>query len=216
MVFGKIAYLNLLPFHTFMKRYASSQAKAIMEHKKGVPSAINTRFSRRDVDAAFISSIKARKYNCVKLGIVAKKEVQSVLVLPNKTPKNDAASATSNTLLKVLQLQGEVLIGDNALHYAFHNDDYIDMASEWYKRYKLPFVFALLCYHKEKKSYKKIEKRFSRQPGKIPRYLLEKAAKQAGVTPKQALSYLKLISYKIDPKAQKGLQKFYRLVDSTR
>ena len=209
MVFGKIEYLNLLPFHIFMKRYASSQAKAIMEHKKGVPSTINTRFTRREVDAAFISSIKARRYNCVNLGIVAKKEVQSVLVLPHKTPKNDAASATSNTLLKVLQLQGEVLIGDNALRYALTNTNYIDMAKVWYERYNLPFVFALLCYHKEKKLYKKIEKHFTKHPVKIPQYLLKKAAKRVGITPKQALHYLELISYTIDAKAQRGLKKFY-------
>ena len=67
MVFGKIEYLNLLPFHVFMKRYASSQAKAIMEHKKGVPAKINEAFINRRVDAAFISSIAAKKYRNVAL-----------------------------------------------------------------------------------------------------------------------------------------------------
>ena len=216
MVFGKIEYLNLLPFHVFMKRYASSQEKAIMEHKKGVPSKINEAFVNRRVDAAFISSIVAKRYNNIALGIVAKKKVKSVIVIPSDANHTDSESATSNRLLQVMQLQGKVLIGDKALRYALQHDDYIDMAQLWYERYNLPFVFALLCFHAQKKRYKKIEKRFSKMKVKIPRYLLQKAAKRVGVSSKDALSYLELISYTVDAKAIQGLQKFYKLVDTTR
>ena len=42
MIFGKIDYLNLLPFHVFLKRSRlSSQDKKIIEFKKGVPSKLN-------------------------------------------------------------------------------------------------------------------------------------------------------------------------------
>ncbi len=211
MLFGKIEYLNLLPFHIFMKRFApSSQIKMSMEYKKGVPAKINNDFKNRRVDAAFISSITAKKHKKVALGIIAKKEVKSVLVIPQTSAKKDKESATSNVLANVLNIQGEVLIGDKALRYALKNDNYIDLALEWNNRYNLPFVFAVLAYHKDKKIYKNIEKNFGKTVQKIPQYLLEKAAKRTGVSKQEALEYLQLISYTIDPKAQRGLKKFYK------
>ncbi len=211
MLFGKIEYLNLLPFHIFMKRFTpSSQIKMSMEYKKSVPSKINQEFKYRRVDAAFISSIEAKKYRNVKLGIIARKDVKSVLVIPQTEAKKDRESATSNVLVNVLGLQGEVLIGDKALRYALVNDDYIDLAKVWNERYGLPFVFAVLALHKDKKVYKKIEKLFGKRPVRIPQYLLEKAAKRVGVEKKDILEYLQLISYELDQKAQRGLNKFYK------
>ena len=211
MIFGKIEYLNLLPFHIFMKRYLrSSQAKAIMQHKEDVPAKINRRFFRRDVDAAFISSITAQNSRYASLGIIANKEVKSVLVIPSTKNKTDKESASSNVLAKILGVDGEVLIGDKALLYALHNDDYIDLAKEWHKRYRLPFVFALLCYNKDAKRYKKISKTFLKSKQKIPQYLLQKAAKKRSVSPKDVEEYLKLISYELTPKAKQGLKRFYK------
>ncbi len=210
MLFGKIEYLNLLPFHIFMKRFASSQMKMGMEYKKGVPAKINKEFKSRRVDAAFISSIEAKRYKNVNLGIIAKKEVLSVLVIPDVNAKRDIESATSNVLVKVLGLEGEVLIGDKALRYALKNNNYIDLANVWYERYGLPFVFAVLSYHCDKKTYKKIEKLFGKRKQKIPQYILEKAAKKVGIEKQEALGYLQLISYDLDIKAKKGLQKFYK------
>ena len=83
MIFGKIDYLNLLPFHVFLKRSRlSSQDKKIIEFKKGVPSKLNRDLRCRKIDAAVISSIESRKkrYKKVSLGIVAKGDVKSVLV----------------------------------------------------------------------------------------------------------------------------------------
>ena len=74
MIFGKIEYLNLLPFHVFMKRFTkSNQQKFSMEYKKNVPAKINAAFLNRRVDAAFISSIVAKNSSHVNLGIIAKK-----------------------------------------------------------------------------------------------------------------------------------------------
>ena len=214
MIFGKIEYLNLLPFHIFMKRFTrTSQEKAIMHYKKDVPAKINRAFLHRSVDAAFISSIKARKFAHVNLGIIAKKEVQSVLVIPSRKSKKDKESASSNILAEVLQQSGEVLIGDKALHYALQKSDYIDLAKLWYEKYHLPFVFALLCYHKDRKKYKKIEKCFLKKRYKIPFYILQEAAQKSGIKSKDILAYLELISYELDYKAKKGLTKFYRLSD---
>ncbi|HFB53935.1 MAG TPA: hypothetical protein ENJ67_04315 [Sulfurimonas autotrophica] len=214
MIFGKIEYLNLLPFHVFMKRFTrSAQESAVMNYKKNVPAKINREFLGRRVDAAFISSIAAKKHPHVNLGIIAKKEVKSVLVIPSRKDKRDNESASSNVLAQVLQQNGEILIGDKALRYALQNDDYIDLAALWYEKYQLPFVFALLCYHKEKKVYKRIEKKFLQKEQKIPYYMLQNAAQRTGVSPEDIRAYLRLISYELDYKAKKGLARFYRLSD---
>ncbi len=210
MIFGKIEYLNLLPFHVFMKRFTkNAQQKATMEYKKNVPAAVNKDFIHKRVDAAFISSIAAKKYHHINLGIIAKKNVQSVLVIPSKKSKRDKESASSNILATILDAKGTVLIGDKALKYALANDNYIDLAQAWHTKHKLPFVFALLCYHKEKKVYKKIEKEFLKRKQKIPHYLLVKAAKRTGIATKDIQNYLELISYRVDAKAELGLKKFY-------
>ena len=194
-----------------MKRFTrNSQQKLAMEYKKNVPAKVNEDFLHKKVDAAFISSIKAQKSKHVNLGIIADKKVLSVLVIPNENSKSDIESASSNILANILKLDGEVLIGDKALKYALKNDNYIDLAEAWYKRYRLPFVFALLCYHKDKKLYKKIEKEFLKKEYKIPQYLLKKAARRTGVAEKEIREYLDLISYKVDYRAQKALKQFYK------
>ncbi len=211
MVFGKIEYLNLLPFHIFMKRFVQySSAKKTLEYKKNVPAKINREFHNKRVDAAFISSITAQKHKHINLGIVAKKEVQSVLVIPADSHIHDNESASSNQLAKILGIEGQVLIGDKALKYALHNKEYIDLAKEWHTRYRLPFVFALLCFHKNKHLYKRIEKNFLKKPYKIPQYILEKASNKTDINKKDILHYLSLISYHIDKKSQLGLKKFYK------
>lgn len=211
MIFGKIEYLNLLPFHVFMKRFTkNNQQQMSMEYKKNVPAKINDAFLNRRVDAAFISSIKAQKSHYVNLGIIAKKDVKSVIVIPSKEHQKDTASASSNILANILHVEGKILIGDKALQYALKNNDYQDLAKLWNEEYQLPFVFALLCYHKDKKLYKKIEKEFLKKEIKIPQYLLKKASKKTDIEEKDILKYLKLISYKIDYKAKKAIKKFYK------
>jgi len=215
VIFGKIEYLNLLPFHVFMKRFTkSSQQNKIMQYKKGVPATINKKFLSRSVDAAFISSINAKKHKHVNLGIIAKKEVLSVLVIPSKRDKDDIESASSNALAKLLNIKGEVLIGDKALRYHLQNKPYIDLAKEWSDKYKLPFVFALLCFHKDKGLYKNIEKSFLKKPIKIPQYILNQASKRTKIKNKDILHYLSYISYKLDSKSKKGLSLFYKKVHS--
>ena len=212
MVFGKIEYLNLLPFHVFMKRFnGSSRESMTMEYKKNIPAKINTLFKKRLVDAAFISSIKAKKEKYVKLGIIAKKEVCSVIVIPSEHSKNDKESATSNILANLLGVQGEVLIGDKALRYYLSGKPHVDLAKLWNEKYNSPFVFALLSYHKHTTQIKKIEKNFSKAKIKIPQYILNSASKRTGIKECDILEYLKKISYSLDKKALKGLKKFYRL-----
>ncbi len=211
MLFGSISYLNLLPFQVFLKRTLTHNAsKMSFAYKRAVPSTINKAFKRRAVHAAFISSIASKKCKCTDLGIIADKKVYSVLLLKGKD-ESDLASATSNQLTKVLQLQGKVLIGDAALKHYLDGGEGIDLAEAWYEKMSLPFVFARLCYNKHGKSIEKIARTFGKSKVKIPQYILKREAKKRGITPKQLTWYLNHIYYKMDNKAKKSLKKFLKM-----
>ena len=208
MIFGKIDFLNLLPFHVFIKRYArSTQFHQTLHYHKGVPSAINREFAMRRIDAAFISSITAQHSHHFGVGIVAKREVLSVLSLPN-AQKKDADSATSNLLAQLLDIHGEVLIGDKALRYYYGGGEHTDLCKVWYERTKLPFVFALLCTHHHTKELRKLSGAFVAKKVKIPYYILQTAARKSDLTPVQILHYLTFISYNVGTKEQQGYKKF--------
>ena len=213
MVFAKIDFINLLPFHVYIKKHIrSTQTKAIIEYKKSYPSAINKKFKKRKVDSAFISSIASRHEKKLNLGIVAKKDVLSVLLIPGKDEK-DFQSDTSNALAKVLNLEGKVIIGDKALKF-YHQDKekkFIDLAEEWNKKYNLPFVFAVLCYSSHKKQLEKITKNFNKNHIKIPTYILNQYSKRTGISNKNILEYLKKIDYKIGIKEKRSLKLFLKL-----
>ncbi len=208
MLFGSISYLNLLPFQVFLKRYIKSNAaKMSFGYKRAVPSQINKALKRREVNAAFISSVASKKCKCSDLGIIAHKKVYSVLLLEGEN-KSDPASATSNHLAHILELKGKVLIGDAALKYYLNGGKGIDLAEAWYNKTGLPFVFARLCYNKHGQSIEKLAKTFTKSKVKIPQYILKHEAKKRGITPKQLIWYLEHIYYKLDWKAKRSLKKF--------
>jgi len=211
VIFGKIDFINLLPFHVFMKRYArTSQAHQSLHYHKGVPSTLNRAFAARRIDAAFISSITARNCTHFNVGIVAKKEVLSVLTLPCDENKKDTDSATSNLLAQLLNVQGEVLIGDKALRYYYSGGEHIDLGKVWNEWTGLPFVFALLCTHTHTNELKRLSHAFIRQPIKIPYYILMENAKKSNLTAAQITHYLQFISYKIGEKEKRGYKRFLK------
>ena len=211
MLFGSISYLNLLPFQVFLKRYLPGNAsKMSFNYKRAVPSQINQALKRKEVNAAFISSVESRKCDCTDLGIIADKKVYSVLLLEG-ADEGDPASATSNQLAKVLNLQGKVLIGDAALKHYLDGGKGIDLAEAWYEKTGLPFVFARLCYNKHGDSVKKLAKNFSRKKVKIPQYILKREAKKREITSKQLTWYLDHIYYTMDDKAKKSLKLFLKM-----
>jgi len=213
MIFAKIDFINLLPFHVYIKKnIKSSQTKAIIEYKKSYPSFINKKFKKRKVDSAFISSIASRHEKKLDLGIVAKKNVLSVLLIPGMDEK-DYQSETSNALAKVLNLNGKVLIGDKALKFYHENQNthFIDLAQEWNKKYNLPFVFAVLCYSANRKQLESITKRFNKRQIKIPTYILNQYSQRSGISNKNILEYLKKIDYKIGIKEKRSLKLFLKL-----
>jgi len=213
MIFAKIDFINLLPFYVFIKKNISStQTKQIINYKKSYPSVINKKFKNRSIDAAFISSIKSKKSRCLDIGIVAKKEVLSVLVL-DKDEKKDFQSDTSNALATILNLKGEVLIGDKALEYYYKSADssVIDLAQVWHDKYNLPFVFARLCTNKKLSQLENLSKKFVITKVKIPQYILKKYIKRSGLSKNEILNYLNKISYQIGHKEKLSLKLFFKL-----
>jgi chorismate dehydratase len=215
MLISKIDYLNLLPFYVFVKKnITSTQIKAIINYKKSYPSQINQEFKYKRTDAAFISSIKSRNCKCTDIGIVAKDSVWSVLVLINEANKDDFESNTSNILANILDIQGQVVIGDKALKIYYKNEDeFIDLAQIWYEKYGVSFVFARFCYNKHKNYFQKLAKSFGNSKIKIPQYILQKEAQKTGLSQKQILDYLKQIKYNIGIKEKKSLKLFFRKID---
>ncbi len=211
MLFGSISYLNLLPFQVFLKRYIRDTAsKMSFRYKRAVPSRINKALRRREINAAFISSIESRKCKCTDLGIIADQKVYSVLLLDGKN-ESDPASATSNRLAKILNLQGKVLIGDAALKYYLDGGEGIDLAEAWHEKTGLPFVFARLCYNRHGKAIQKLAKRFAATKVKIPQYILKREAKKREISTRQLNWYLEQIYYTMGAKEKRSLKKFLKL-----
>ncbi|MGB3751850.1 MAG: MqnA/MqnD/SBP family protein [Arcobacteraceae bacterium] len=213
MIFAKIDFINLLPFYVFIKKNIhSSQLKQIFEYKKSYPSAINKKFIKRQIDAAFISSIASRGAKSLDIGIVAQNEVLSVLAVEGKYEK-DYQSDTSNALAKVLGVEGKIIIGDKALQYYHNNKDekIIDLAQKWRETYDLPFVFARLCFNKDEKILRKLVKEFVEYEVKIPQYILKQYMLRSGLSAKQIKEYLSKISYKISYKEKRSLKLFFKL-----
>jgi len=180
-----------------------------LNYKKNVPTKINRALSRKEINAGFISSIKSPKYRCTNLGIIADGAVYSVFVIDGEN-RRDIESATSNILADILDIKGKVIIGDKALKYYLDGGEGVDLAKEWYKKTKLPFVFARLCYNCYENRIKDIEKKFLKERIKIPQYILKKEAQKRNITPKELLWYLQFIKYKMDYKAQKSLRLFLK------
>lgn len=213
MIFAKIDFINLLPFHIYIKKnIKSNQLKSIIEYKKSYPSNINKKFKKRKVDSAFISSISSRNEKFLDFGIIAKNEVLSVLLIPG-FEESDFQSQTSNALAKVLDLKGKVIIGDKALKFYHDNKEItkIDLAKEWQNKYNLPFVFAVLCFNKNEKKLKNLTKNFDKKKVKIPYYILEKYSQKSGILKINILDYLKKIDYVLGLKEKRSLKLFLRL-----
>ena len=179
----------------------------MINYRKSVPSSINSLFKRGVIDGAFISSIHSKNRDCLDLGIVANGSVYSVLLLSGDD-KSDKASATSNALSKVLQLNGKVMIGDRALKYYLEGNEAIDLSLKWKEKTNLPFVFARLCCQRDCKTLKGITKDFNEKSQKIPFYILKRESKRRGIEPKDTKWYLSHITYKLNWQEKRALKKF--------
>jgi len=214
MTFGKIDYINLLPFHVFIKKSRLSlQFKRVISKHKSYPSDINKKFMQKKIDAAFISSIRSKYKKSLDVGIVANKEVWSVIVLEGSSG-SDIESESSNALAKLLGVSGEVAIGDKALKLYLEGRACKDLATLWYEKYKLPFVFARFCYNAHGDFYKELTRAFLKQKVKIPQYILKDYAKKRDISAKNINRYLKKISYNIKGREKLALKKYLSLIES--
>ncbi|WP_104749688.1 MqnA/MqnD/SBP family protein [Helicobacter cynogastricus] len=214
MRFGKIDYLNLLPFDVFIKAYPLCLPgfKTFLHLKKTYPAKLNQDFLFRRIDAGFISSIASlRAPHALDCGIIASKQVRSVLAI-KEPPKTDSESASSNALCALLGIEGKVLIGDKALRFYYNNppSSFIDLATRWHEKTHLPFVFGRLCVGRYASLYAPLARAFVRKRVKIPHYLLQKRAVQSGLTRAQILEYLRDIHYQIGVKEKRSLAQFAR------
>lgn len=210
---GMIDYLNLLPFHIFIKQYIrSTQIKSSINYHKNIPTIINKRFKYKKINEAFVSSVTLRNNNYYPVGIVANKKVKSVLVIQNKYNQKDISSASSNVLADILGIKGQVLIGDKALKYSLKQGDYIDLATAWFDRYQLPFVFAVFAYNTKNQHNKRLIKQFLKSKNiKIPMYIMKQYSIKLGISISQIKEYLTLISYELKYKEIKALKLFLKL-----
>ena len=209
---GKIDYLNLLPFDVYLKASSlSTQQKRMIAYKKSYPAKLNKDFLFSRIDAGFVSSIMALgdKKIASNIGIIAKGEVWSVIVIPQRS-KDDYQSATSNALAKVLKVNGEVRIGDRALHYKLGGGEYQDLGLLWWEKHHLPFVFGLFCSKKKSSQIQTLLKGFAKAKVKIPYYILEQRARETHIPAKEIKEYLQKIYYKLASKEKRGLECFHR------
>jgi len=214
MIIGQIDYLNLLPFTLFIKQNKNTKLYKTMKHHRGYPTQINHLFVTKNIQAGFISSIVSKKYTKLDIGIVAYKKVLSVLVCDGGMLE-DKASSSSNILAKILNISGEVVIGDKALNIYFENNkNFKDLATLWHQKYNLPFVFAVFCVNSNKTFYKTLTQQFLKQNIHIPQYILEKYSKKTKISKKNISTYLSKIHYKIQAKEKKALKKFIKLSDN--
>ena len=153
-----------------------------------------------------------RNEKFLNFGIIAHDDVLSVLLIPG-LEESDYQSKTSNALAKVLDLKGKVIIGDKALHFYHQNKETkkIDLAKEWKNKYNLPFVFAVLCFNKNKIALNKLTKNFNKKQIKIPQYILEQYSNRSGVSKKHILEYLQKIDYNLGIKEKRALKLFLKL-----
>ena len=208
MIFGKIDYINLLPFYLFLKKSLKSPTSIMsLVKKRDVPANINKQFNKKKVEAAVISSIVSKKYRCTDLIIGSKKEIKSVIICPGED-KKDIESNTSNVLAKILGLKGKILIGDKALKEFYSNAECKDIALLWYKKYKMPFVFARFCCQKNFSYCKRLSKKFLKRKTKIPTYILRQYSSKRNISPVVIKEYLNLITYSFSEKEKKSLKKF--------
>ncbi len=214
LTFGKIEYLNLLPFRVFIQQKISNiQFHKVSERFQDVPSKINKAFIRKDINSAFISSIRSKNMNCGNLGIIAKGEVLSVLLIEGEE-QTDSSSETSNALAKILNKKGKVLIGDPALKYKLNGGQAIDLAQEWVEKYNLPFVFAKLCFHGNGQIIKNLENLFVKNQGWIPTYIINRESKKLNLRSVDIKNYLKKISFICNWKSKRGLKLFLDLTNN--
>ena len=166
---GRVGFLNTYPVEWGLTRHLRPGAA---EEVTGVPTALNRMLAAGEMDVANVSSVEYARNSaeyvllpslCVGSdGAVA--SVQLVTERPLERIRTVAATSQSassvalvRTLLPDVEILGEdaegdarLLIGDEALHSAFHDPTpHIDLGELWRDRTGLPMVFAVWAARRE-------------------------------------------------------------------
>ncbi|RMH03942.1 MAG: hypothetical protein D6699_04545 [Aquificota bacterium] len=168
---GKVSYLNTLPLFF-------NWDELCVEFVEGTPAHLVRLLRKGDIQAGIISSVEylmhQERYRIVPhISISSKERACSVMLFSQKpierveslylTPASMTSKLLALYIIKEVyknepfittnrqKAQAVLLIGDAALQEACTNRwSYVyDLGYEWYKLYRLPFVFALFTVRKE-------------------------------------------------------------------
>jgi len=168
---GKVYYLNTLPLFEFLDC-------EFVEIVEGSPSELVDLLRKGEIDGGIVSSVEyflnGEDY-CIlpDISISSKKKIGSVIIFSEKplwevskffiTPESLTSRIFSLYLLEYIygvkveeiesrdEAEAVLLIGDEAIS-EIQRSTYpfvYDLAEEWYKIFKLPFIFALFLFRKE-------------------------------------------------------------------
>ncbi len=168
---GKVYYLNTIPLFEFLDC-------GFVELVEGSPSELVHLLRKGEIDGGIVSSVEyflnGDNY-CVlpDISISSRKRICSVMIFSKKplwevskffiTPESLTSRIFSLYLLKYIygakveevkdkeEADAILLIGDDALS-EIHKGRYpfvYDLAEEWYRIFKLPFIFALFLFRKD-------------------------------------------------------------------
>jgi chorismate dehydratase len=227
---GRISYVNMAPVFY--------RLEAEVEEVQGVPTDLNARLLRGELDLAPISSIEYARHAhrlrllprlCVSsegavesIQLVSRKpleQVRSVAVTPE--------SATSVVLTKVLlpeashvplgeEADAKLLIGDAALKSAFEDPTpHHDLGRLWLERTGLPMVFAVwACPEPVAAGLPELEAALVdsvRLARAEPEQLAYESSERYGYPPGFLARYFEKLRYRFGPRERAGLLTFLEL-----
>jgi chorismate dehydratase len=214
--FGSVPYLNARPL-----------VEGLSPLLLATPAELAGRFAQKEIDIALLPVAAGEISGAPRvgtLGIAAEGPVDSVLLFLRRpaeairTVALDPASRTSVALARLLleearglspryvdpPADAELLIGDAALVRAAGDEPRLDLADEWTRWTKLPFVFA--AWYGDPRAAAALEEAYARGAARIPGY-----ARGASLgLPQEGLErYLReRIRYRIGPREEEGLRLF--------
>ena len=227
---GRISYVNMAPVFY--------RLEAEVDEVQGVPTELNARLLRGELDLAPISSIEYARHAhrlrllpriCVSsegavesIQLVSRKpleQVRSVAVTPE--------SATSVVLTKVLlpeashvplgeEADAKLLIGDAALKSAFEDPTpHHDLGRLWLERTGLPMVFAVwACPEPVPVGLTELEAALVdsvRTARAEPELLAYESSERYGYPPGFLARYFEKLRYRFGPRERAGLLTFLEL-----
>ncbi len=227
---GRISYVNMAPVFY--------RLDADVEEVAGVPTDLNGRLVRGEIDLAPISSIEYARH-ADRLRILprlcvssegAVESIQLVSRMPLEQVRRVAVtpeSATSVVLTKVLLPQAEhvpleleadakLLIGDAALRSAFEDPTpHYDLGKLWLEKTGLPMVFAVWASPEpvvdgvaELEHSLVASVRLARAE---PDVLAYEASKRYGYPPGYLARYFEKLRYSFGPRERAGLYTFFEM-----